>query len=168
MPPLTEHLLAIDAEIIVKHSHRAVGIDRKMQGLVHQEVIPRTLADNPEVVYERKVELAILEGGFKALLGDAGSLVLGTRGLAGAAYTLRLEVEIAANVVAIDGERDQSMQGTAQVHYLPGTASSAGDENSQIDVRPIIDLYRCVTRSGKNREHCSETNRYYSHLGSSF
>ena len=37
-------LLTVDAEVIVENRQRAISIDRKMQGLVHQEVIPRTLA----------------------------------------------------------------------------------------------------------------------------
>ena len=62
----------------MEHSHRAVGIDSNVQGLVHQEVVPRALADNPEIVYERFIRLAILERILKTLLRNAGRLVSAT------------------------------------------------------------------------------------------
>src|ERR1700722_9017089 len=52
-------LLAIGTEIIVGHRHPAVSIDCKVQGLVHEEVVPWTFADDPEVVHERLICLAI-------------------------------------------------------------------------------------------------------------
>jgi hypothetical protein len=39
-------LLTIGTEIIVGYGHRAVRVDSKVQGFVHKEVIPWTLADN--------------------------------------------------------------------------------------------------------------------------
>jgi hypothetical protein len=85
----------------VEHSYRAVSIDSKVQGLVHQEVVPRALADNPEVVYERFIHLAILERILKTLLRNADRLVLCTGALAGATNALWLEMEEATDIVAI-------------------------------------------------------------------
>src|SRR5438105_4635143 len=146
-------LLAIDAEIIVEHGHCAFGIDRKVQRLVHQEVVPRTLADNPEVIYERFIRLAILERILKALLRNASRLVLGTGGLASTADVLWLEMEEATDIVAIDRERDQRVQGARKVHNLPRAPCSAGDENAQTDVRSIVDFYRCLSRDDHNRRY---------------
>jgi hypothetical protein len=104
---LSALLLAVDAEIIVGHSHGAVSIDGYMHGLVHQVIVARTLADNSEVVYERQIRLAILQGCLKALLRGASRLVLVTSGLAGTAETLWLKMEVTTDVVAIDGGRNQ-------------------------------------------------------------
>jgi len=54
-----------------------------MHRLVHQVVVPWTLPDNPEVVHEGEIRLAILERTAKALLCNASRLVLETGGLAG-------------------------------------------------------------------------------------
>ena len=78
---------------------------------MHKEVISWTLADNPEVVYERLVGLAILKRILEALLRNASRLVLGTSGLAGTADALWVKMEEATDIVAIDGERDQGVQG---------------------------------------------------------
>ena len=110
MPP---HLLAIDAEIVMQDSHRPVRIYRDMHGLVHQIVISGTLADHPEVVHEREVRLPVLKRALEALLGHASGVILGASSFAGTADTLWLEVEVARNVVAIDSERDQSVERAA-------------------------------------------------------
>jgi hypothetical protein len=153
-------LLAFDAEIIVEHSHRAVSIDSKVQGLVHQEVVLRTLADNPEVVYERFIRLAILERILKTRLRNAGPLVLCTGGLAGTANALWLEMEEATDIVAVDGERDKGVQGAGKIHNLSGTACGAGDEHSQIDIRSIVDLYRRVNRTDRDRERGNDAHHH--------
>jgi hypothetical protein len=49
-------LFAIDAEIVHRCSHCSIGIDRDMESLVDQEIIPRPLADDAEIVYHRSVE----------------------------------------------------------------------------------------------------------------
>lgn len=157
---LAARLLAVDAKIIVRHRHGAVRIDAHMHGLVHQEIIPRTLADNPEIVYGRYIRLPILERILKALLCNASRLVIGTSGLAGAADALWLEMEVATDIVAIDRERDQGVEGAAQVHNFPGATSSAGHENGHIDVRFVVDLYRRVGRRYRNGER-NEVNRQY-------
>jgi hypothetical protein len=153
-------LLAIDAEIIVEHSHRAVSIDSKVQGLVHQKVVPRTLADNPEVVYERSIRLAILERILKTLLRNAGPLVLCTGGLAGTANALWLEMEEATDIVAIDGERDKCVQGTGKVHNLSGTACSTGDEHGQIDICSIVDLYVRTSRTDHDSQRGNDAHHH--------
>ena len=40
-------LLAVDGEIVERHSRGAISIDREVHRLVHQEVVPWTLPDNP-------------------------------------------------------------------------------------------------------------------------
>jgi hypothetical protein len=160
VPALFVHLLAVDAEIIVKHSQRAVGIDGNMQSLVNQEVVSWTLAYNPEVVYEREIGLAILQRTLKALLCNTSRLVLGASRLADTTDALWLEMEIATDIAAIDGKRDQGVERTTKVHNFSGTPGRAGDEDSQTDVRLIVDLHRCVGRDDQNRQHGSETHCY--------
>jgi hypothetical protein len=99
-----EFLLAVDAEIIVEHSRRAIGIDRKMQRLMHEKVIPWSLADNSKVIYECIVRLAVLERILEALLGNTSRLILITGGLACTAYTLWLKMHYSTDVVTIDGK----------------------------------------------------------------
>ena len=57
---LKSSLLAVDAEIVVKHRQRPVGIDGDMQGFMHQVVISSALADYPEVIHVSEVCLPIL------------------------------------------------------------------------------------------------------------
>ena len=99
-------LLAIHAEIIVEYSGRAICIDRKMHGFMHEEVVPWPLADNPEVIYEGKVRQTILERTLKTLLRNANGLVLVPSGFAGTADALRLKMEEATDIVFIDRERE--------------------------------------------------------------
>src|SRR4029077_2312796 len=113
-----------------------------------------------EVVYEREVRLAILQRILEALLRNPGRLVLVTRGLASAADALWLEMEVATHIVAIDRERNQRVERPAKVYDLPGTARSTGNENSQTDIRLIVDLYRRVGRDDQNRQHGNETHRH--------
>src|SRR5258707_732318 len=94
-------LLTIGTEIIVGYGHRAVCVDSKVQGFVQKEVISWTLTDNPEVVYERLIGLAILKRILEALLRNASRLVLGTSGLAGTADALWLKMEGATDIVTI-------------------------------------------------------------------
>jgi len=144
----------------VEHSRRAVSIDSKVQGLVHQEIVPRALADNPEVVYKRFIRLAILERILKTLLRNAGRLVLCTGGLAGTNNALWLEMEEAIDIVAIGGERDQGVQGAGKVHDLSGTAFSAGNENSQIDICSIVDLYHRVSRTDHDSQRGNDAHHH--------
>jgi len=144
----------------VEHGHRAVSIDSKVQGLVHQEAVLRTLADNPEVVYERFIRLAILERILKTFLRNAGRLVFCTGGLAGTANALWLEMEEAADIVAIDGERDKGVKGAGKVHNLSGTARSTGDEHGQIDICCIVGLYHRVSRIDHDSQRGNDAHHY--------
>jgi hypothetical protein len=113
-----------------------------MQGLMHEKIIPWTLANHSEVVYERIVRLTVLKRIFKSLLRNTSRLILITGGLTCTANTLWLEMHVTTDVVSINGERDQSVQRTAKVHSLSDTAVSARNENGEIDVRCIVDLWR--------------------------
>ena len=73
--PVEQSALTCSAEVVVVGRDRAIGIDRKMQGLMHEEVISWTLADNPEVVYERGFKLTIHQGSGKHALGNSRCLV---------------------------------------------------------------------------------------------
>jgi hypothetical protein len=53
-------LFALSAQIIVVHCYRAVSVDRDVRGLVKQKVVSGALSDDSEVVYGRRIELAIL------------------------------------------------------------------------------------------------------------
>lgn len=152
-------LLTIDAEVIVEHSHRAVGIDSDVQVFMHQKIVPRTLTNNSKVVNKRIGRLAILQRTLKALLRNASRLVLGTSGLASTANALWLKMDFATDIVAIDGERDQAVQRTRKVDDLPGTACSTGDKNGQTDIRSIVDGYRCVSWDDCNRQHGNDAQR---------
>jgi hypothetical protein len=96
-----QHLLAVDVEVIVKHSRRPVRIDRDMQAFVHRIVISRTLADDPEVVHEREIRLPILQRALKTLPRYAGAIILSAGRLSRTAESLRLELKIARKVIAI-------------------------------------------------------------------
>lgn len=106
-------LLAFHTEIIVEYKDGAIRIDRNVHGLMHEEVVPRSLADNPEVIYVRHIRLTILQRKLKTRLRNASALVLVTGGLASAADPLWIEMVDATNVVAIDCERDYGVEGTS-------------------------------------------------------
>jgi len=57
---------------------------------------------------------------------------------AGTADALWLEMENPTKIVAIDCERNEGVQGTSKVHKFSCTTRSAGDENSQTDIRSIV------------------------------
>jgi hypothetical protein len=118
------------------------------------------LADDPEVVYESVSRLAILERTLKAFLRNASRIVLGTSGLARTAEALWLEMEVASDIVVIGGERDQSVQRADEVHDFAVTTCCARDENAQIDIRFIVNLYRRSSRDDHNREHCNDTHHH--------
>jgi hypothetical protein len=97
-------LFAVDAEIVVEHSHSAISIDGNVQIFVHQKVISWALADYPEIIYEGCIRLPILQRRREALAGNPSCLVLGTSGLADSTDTLRLRVQFATDLVAIDSD----------------------------------------------------------------
>jgi hypothetical protein len=45
-------LLALHTEIIVEYGDRVIRVNRKVQGFMHEEVVPRPFTDNPEVIYK--------------------------------------------------------------------------------------------------------------------
>jgi len=154
-------LLTIGTEIIVGYGHRAVRVDSKVQGFVHKEVISWTLADNPEVVYERLVDLAILKRILEALLRNASRLVLGTSGLAGTADALWLKMEDATDIVATDRERDQGVQGAGKVHSLSSPACCARDKNGQINLRCIVFLDRRISWDYHARQQSADAPHHF-------
>ena len=71
-------LFAIHAEIVHKCGHCSIGIDSDMESLVDQEVIPRPLADDAEIVYQRSVEREASYLRIEVESGDTGALVFVT------------------------------------------------------------------------------------------
>ena len=154
---LPNALSTVDAEIIVSHSHSAVSIDSDVRGFMYQKVISSgALADNPEVVHERRVRLPILQRRREALLRNTSCVVLGTSSLAETAYALWLEMGVGTDLVAVDCERQQRVQGATKVHDLSGTFCSAGHEYAQADIRFVVDLDCCVSRSDCKCQQRSE------------
>src|SRR5205823_10415087 len=121
-------LLAVNAEVVVEHRQRPIGVEVEVQVLVDQEIVSRSLADNPEVVYKGQVVLTVLQGSLESLLRYAGCLVFVPGSLAHPTNALRLEVELATDVVSIDCKCNQRVQWAVKVHDLSRTASSAGNE----------------------------------------
>ena len=113
-PPQKPKLLAVDAEVIVEYRHCTVGCDRDMHRFMHQKVVSWPLADDPEVVYASEVRLAVLQRDIEALLGSSSSLILEASRLPRAIHPLRLEVESATYLVAIDGGSYHRVQWTFQ------------------------------------------------------
>ena len=69
-------LFAIDAEIVHRCGHCSIGIDRDMESLVDQEIIPRPLADDAEIVYHRSVEREANYIRIEVESGDTGAWYL--------------------------------------------------------------------------------------------
>jgi hypothetical protein len=67
-------LLAVDAEVVMDGCHRTICGDGEMKVLVYQEVVSRILTDDPEIIHKDLIELAIIEGSLKVILGHANSL----------------------------------------------------------------------------------------------
>jgi len=79
---------------------------------------------------------------------------------AGTADALWLEMEEPTNIVAIDRERDKGVQGTSKVHNFSYTTRSAGDENSQIDIRFIVHFYRRASRENHSCQRRNDADNY--------
>jgi len=92
-------------------------------------------------------------------------LVFGTSCLADAADALRLKMHEAANLIAIYGECDQGVQRTAKVDHLTGPASSAGDENYQTNIGPIVGLYGCISWSDHKWQQCPQAEHRFRRVG---
>src|SRR5207249_11554421 len=107
---------------------------------MHQVVVARALADDSEVICVGEVCLAVEESGLETFLGDAGGLILDASRFADADDLLWLKVEITADVVAVDGERDERMQWAGEVHNFSGTTVGARDKYSEGNLRPIVKL----------------------------
>ena len=113
------------------------------------------MADNSEVVYEGQIRLAILQGIPKALPCDASRLVLVTSGLAGTADALWLKMEVTTDIVAIDGERDEGMQGTAKVTTSPAPPAAQGIKTVRlifvVSLTSTAALARAIERTSTTR-----------------
>src|SRR6185436_6492425 len=92
-------LLTVDPEVVVKRRHDTVCVDRYVKVVVHQEVVPRSLADDSKVV-DVGFLLARLE--VEVALGHAGTVVCRPRYRADAGDALwivvRLDVKAAIAV----------------------------------------------------------------------
>jgi hypothetical protein len=87
-------------------------------------------------------------------------LVFVTGSFAGTADALWLKMEGHTEIVAIDRERNERVQGAAEVHNLTRTVCSAGNKNGQIDVRFIVHLDRRISRQNRTGKHGKQTHYY--------
>jgi hypothetical protein len=104
---LSQVLLALNAEVIVGGGHITIYIDSEMKVLVNQEVVSAALADNSKIIYKRLIELAIFERAPKVILGHSNRMISVAGNLANAGDALRLEMSLAAKIVAIHGNGGQ-------------------------------------------------------------
>jgi hypothetical protein len=147
--------LAGDAEVVVRDRHGSISIDGEVLGFMYEVIVSRALTDDSEVVYEGEVCLAVKESGLETFLGDAGGLILDAGGFADADDLLWLKVGITADVVSVDGERDERMQWTGEVHNFPGATVGARDKYSKANLRPIVKLHcRVSWRYQSDHYHC--------------
>ena len=103
-PRYRQVLLTVRTEVIHDCRQFAVGVNRNVEGLVDQEVVPRTLPDDPEVVDGGARELPVDERASERVLCDTGALVLVTRGESGTTYSLRVDGGLYLDPVAVDGQ----------------------------------------------------------------
>src|SRR5262250_78245 len=94
----------------------AICIDGEMKVLVYQEVVSRTLTDDSEIIYKGLIKLTVIERSLKVILGHASSLIFVAGIDSNAGNALRLEMCLAANLVAINGKGGQNVQRSIQVH----------------------------------------------------
>ncbi len=113
MIAVDERLPTLDAKIIEEHSHRTIGVDCNVQGLVNRKVVVWTLTDNVEPVDERLGKLPIYERPRKARRRKASCLIAKTSSFAGTADTLWLKLLSPTKVVAVDSKRKQHVQRAA-------------------------------------------------------
>src|SRR5947209_13204616 len=99
---------------------------------MNQEVVARPLPDHSEIIYECFRELAILQRTFETLLRDAGLLVLQTGSLTCAADPLRLEMELAADIVSIYRKSGQGVQRAREVDHFSRTAVCTRHKHKQV------------------------------------
>src|SRR5262249_15333095 len=110
-------LLALDTEVVDERRQRAVGVDRHMVVLVYQEIIPRPLADNAEVIDEC-ILLSHCE--VELLFGSPGALILRAGRQAHATQPLRVVMEFKMKPTrTIKGDMEQVVQRAVEVDKLP-------------------------------------------------
>jgi hypothetical protein len=129
----TRRSLAFDAEIIVEDSYCPVGINGNVEILMHQEVVPRPLADDAEIVYEGFVKRETRHVGVEIESRYPCALIIGTGGQTHAVNSLRVVVNLKVETVAIDGHRKQIVEVSAQADYFPGSSSCAGNKDDDTD-----------------------------------
>ena len=131
---------------------------------MHQEVVAWALADDSEVIYEGEVCLAVKESGLETYLGDAGGLILDAGGFADADNLLWLKVGITADVVAVDGERDERMQWADEINNFSGATVGARDKYSKGNLCPIVKLH-CRVSWCYQSDHCHRSYETYLRYG---
>jgi len=118
--------------------HLTICIDGEMKVLVYQEVVSRTLTDDSEIIYKGLIKLTVIESSLKVILGHASSLIFVAAIQANTGNALRLEMSLAANLVAIDGKGGQNVQRAIQVHQFTNPSVSTRNEDRQIYIDGII------------------------------
>jgi energy-coupling factor transporter ATP-binding protein EcfA2 len=58
---MAQLLLTHDAEIVMEHFHRAIGVDDEVLAFMDEVVVSRALSDDSEIIDEGDIDLAILK-----------------------------------------------------------------------------------------------------------
>src|SRR6267143_3395288 len=143
--------------------HCSIGIDRDMETLVYQEIIPRPLPDDAEIVYERSVEREANYIRIEVESGDARALVFVTRHRTGAADPLRLKVTVERSVVGVHSHGHHHVQVSGHRHDFPYAACRTG-EHRNVDRETRLGHHGCVNRRANEKHDYQELEFLMLHL----
>jgi hypothetical protein len=105
-------LSAIHADIVHKRTHHTICVDGDVKRFVYQEVVPRTLADNAEIIDERLLDAHL---GVELVLCDPRTLVLVTGRLPKTTDALWLKVRCRMDASGVvNRETEQNVKITTQ------------------------------------------------------
>jgi len=157
-------LFAIHAEIVYKCGDCSIGIDRDMESLVYNEIIPCPLPDDAEIVYERGVEREANYIRIEVESGDARGLVFVTRHRTSAADPLRLKVTVERNVVGVHSHGHQHVQVSGQRHDFPCAACRTGDKHRNVDRETGVSHHGGVNRRANEKRDYQKLEFLMLHL----
>src|SRR6185295_9681009 len=112
-----------------------------MDGLVHQQIVIRTLSDNSEVVDEGKLEGPVDDWNRILLLSHTCGVVCVTSGEPYARGALRLGVGFDIGPVAVDCNVVLEVERALNQHKLSGPAISTWNESDQCKRDEVVSGY---------------------------